>query len=74
MNRPKVDETKCFICQEVEPVKLVTRDNESFKICNGCLKALESELRLRKSLYRNDIFRMTLKMSLPPVLRVENLK
>ena len=69
MSRPSVDETLCFICQETEPKHTVTRDNESFNICDNCLKLVNSEQRVRKIMYENPIFRMTLGAPLPGIIR-----
>jgi len=71
---PVVDETKCFVCQEKTPTHEVTRETEKFGVCESCARVIRGELAIRETLYRNEIFRMTLGAPLPPRVRVERMK
>lgn len=56
MDRPKVDESLCFICQEFPPTKILTRGKEEFKLCAVCCRTAEQENRMRNML-KQEIFR-----------------
>lgn len=72
--RLQVNLDLCFICQETEPKHTVTRDNESFNICDNCLALVNSEQRVRKIMYENPIFRMTFGAPLPKTIRSKSFK
>lgn len=43
IERPKVNDALCFVCQETEPTHKVTRNRETFTVCERCAKLIESE-------------------------------
>lgn len=68
-----LDMTKCFVCQELEPSKLVVRGKESFRVCDECATMIAQENdrrnRIKQAIYGSQaraIFEQTLGASLLP--------
>ena len=76
-NDPKL----CFVCQEVEPTKLVTIRGQQSKLCAACsdlvYRETETHNRIKKAMFAHDtrhIFQYTLGADLSPVrVKVEEL-
>lgn len=73
MERPKVNENLCFVCQENEITHEVIRGKESFKVCEDCSRAIVHENnarnKIKQAIHLNDtrhIFEYTLGMNLLP--------